>query len=71
MLVVSQFTLIADTAKETDRASPGLRLPTTPSNCTSQFCAALREPGVRVETGRFGARMAVGFVNDGPVTIVL
>ena len=35
------------------------------------FCAALRESGVRVETGRFGARMAVELVNDGPVTIVL
>jgi D-aminoacyl-tRNA deacylase len=35
------------------------------------FCAALREPGLRVETGRFGARMAVELVNDGPVTIVL
>jgi D-tyrosyl-tRNA(Tyr) deacylase len=35
------------------------------------FCAALRHLGVRVETGVFGARMAVELVNDGPVTIVL
>jgi D-tyrosyl-tRNA(Tyr) deacylase len=35
------------------------------------FCAALRDLGIQVETGIFGARMAVEFVNDGPVTIVL
>jgi len=35
------------------------------------FCEALRELGVRVETGSFGVRMAVDLVNDGPVTIVL
>jgi D-aminoacyl-tRNA deacylase len=35
------------------------------------FCEALREQGVRVATGLFGARMAVELVNDGPVTIVL
>jgi D-aminoacyl-tRNA deacylase len=35
------------------------------------FCAALRELGVTVSTGRFGARMALEIVNDGPVTIVL
>ena len=36
-----------------------------------RFCAALRREGLKVETGEFGARMAVDFVNDGPVTIVL
>jgi D-aminoacyl-tRNA deacylase len=35
------------------------------------FCAALRDLGIRVETGVFGARMAVELTNDGPVTIVL
>jgi D-aminoacyl-tRNA deacylase len=36
-----------------------------------RFCSGLRDPGVPVETGIFGARMALELVNDGPVTIVL
>jgi D-aminoacyl-tRNA deacylase len=70
-LVVSQFTLIADTAKGnrpsfTEAAPPELAEP-----LFKRFCAELRGLGVPVETGAFGARMAVELVNDGPVTIVL
>ena len=70
-LVVSQFTLIADTAQGQPAELLGRRGPSRPSRSTSGFCAALRELGVAVETGVFGARMQLELVNDGPVTIVL
>ena len=70
-LVVSQFTLLGDTAKGnrpsfTDAASPDQAEPLYVA-----FCDELRGLGVPVATGRFGARMAVELVNDGPVTILL
>jgi D-aminoacyl-tRNA deacylase len=71
VLVVSQFTLIADTAKGNrpsfgDAAPPELAEP-----LYERFCAELRALGLPVETGLFGARKDVELVNDGPVTIVL
>src|SRR3990170_6314809 len=70
-LVVSQFTLLADTRRGrrpsfTDAAPPEEAAP-----LVEEFAAALRGLGLRVATGRFGAMMAVELVNDGPVTIVL
>lgn len=70
-LVVSQFTLIADTAKGNRPSFSHAARPEVAEPLYEQFCGALREAGVPVETGVFGARMDVELVNDGPVTIVL
>jgi D-aminoacyl-tRNA deacylase len=70
-LVVSQFTLIADTSKG-NRPSFANAAPAEQAEpLYNQFCQALRDLGVPVETGVFGARMAVELVNHGPVTIIL
>ena len=70
-LVISQFTLIADTAKGNRPSFSGAARPERAEPLYERFCTALRELGVPVETGVFGARMAVELTGDGPVTIVL
>jgi D-tyrosyl-tRNA(Tyr) deacylase len=70
-LVVSQFTLIADTRKGNRPSFAAAAPPELAEPLYDRFAAALRELGVPVETGVFGARMAIELVNDGPVTIVL
>jgi D-tyrosyl-tRNA(Tyr) deacylase len=70
-LVVSQFTLLADTAKGNRPSFSGAAQPDVAQPLYERFCAALSALGVPVQTGVFGARMAVELVNDGPVTIVL
>ena len=70
-LVVSQFTLIADTAKGNRPSFSKAAAPADAEPVYEAFCAALRALGIGVATGVFGARMAVELVNDGPVTIVL
>jgi D-aminoacyl-tRNA deacylase len=70
-LVVSQFTLIADTAKGNRPSFSGAARPEEAEPLYERFADALRALGVPVETGVFGARMAVELENDGPVTIVL
>ena len=70
-LVVSQFTLIAETAKGNRPSFSGAARPEVAEPLYERFCEALRGLGVEVATGVFGARMAVELVNDGPVTIVL
>jgi D-tyrosyl-tRNA(Tyr) deacylase len=72
-LVVSQFTLIADSKRQRG-ARPDFSMAARPEVAEpiyERFCEALLELGVPVQTGIFGARMAVQLVNDGPVTIVL
>jgi len=70
-LVVSQFTLIADTAKGNRPSFADAAPPEQADGLYERFCGELRALGVRVETGVFGARMELDIVNDGPVTIVL
>jgi D-aminoacyl-tRNA deacylase len=70
-LVVSQFTLIADTAKGNRPSFAAAAPPEQADPLYLRFCAELRAQGVPVETGVFGAKMEVELVNDGPVTIVL
>ena len=71
VLVVSQFTLYGDARKGrrpsfVDAARPEVAIP-----LYERFVALLREQGLRVETGEFGATMQVELVNDGPVTLWL
>ncbi len=70
-LVVSQFTLLADTAKGNRPSFSRAARPEAAEPVYERFVRALADQGVRVETGSFGARMQVELVNDGPVTIVL
>lgn len=68
ILVVSQFTLVADTQKGN---RPGFSRGATPAHgeaIYNQFVDTLRNKGMKVATGEFGADMQVGLVNDGPVT---
>ena len=70
-LVVSQFTLIADTGKGNRPSFAAAAPPEEAEPLYDRFCQALAAAGVQVERGIFGARMAVSLVNEGPVTIIL
>jgi len=70
-LVVSQFTLLADTGKGNRPSFTGVAPPEHAEPLVAAVVEELRALGLSVATGRFGARMQVELVNDGPVTIVL
>jgi D-tyrosyl-tRNA(Tyr) deacylase len=71
LLVISQFTLYADTRKgrrpSWGQAAPGL----VAEPLVTAFAEALRALGAHVETGQFGANMQVTLTNDGPITLIL
>lgn len=71
VLAVSQFTLLADTSRGRRPGFSGAAAPEVAAPVFDAFVAALRESGAVVESGVFGAHMAVSLVNDGPVTVVL
>ncbi|WP_265500344.1 D-aminoacyl-tRNA deacylase [Paracoccus beibuensis] len=70
-LVVSQFTLAADTRTGNRPGFSSAAAPEDGRRLYERFAQALRDLGTRVETGSFGADMKVALVNDGPVTIWL
>lgn len=71
VLVVSQFTLLADVRKGRRPSFTGAADPTVAEPLVERFVDVLRSGGLTVETGRFGAMMSVSLTNDGPVTIVV
>jgi D-aminoacyl-tRNA deacylase len=70
-LVISQFTLFADARGQNRPSFLHAARPELGRALLERFIARLRESGLPVETGSFGAQMAVQLVNDGPVTVVL
>src|SRR5438552_4476633 len=70
-LVVSQFTLVADTSKGNRPSFTNAAPPERAVPLYEEFCKGLAEEGIPVETGVFGTRMEGTLVNDGPVAVVL
>ncbi len=70
-MVVSQFTLYADTRKGRRPSFTGAAAPDMARPLVERFAALLAEQGVPTQVGEFGAHMQVELVNDGPVTIWL
>ncbi len=71
VLVVSQFTLYADSRKGRRPSFVHAARPEQAEPLVEYFAKRLQEAGLHVETGRFGAMMQVSLVNDGPVTLLL
>jgi D-aminoacyl-tRNA deacylase len=70
-LCISQFTLYGDTRRGLRPSFTGAADPVLAERLYDEFCQALAERGVQVARGRFGARMSVSLVNEGPVTLLL
>tara|TARA_B100001971_G_C17931991_1_gene403200 strand:+ start:184 stop:633 length:450 start_codon:yes stop_codon:yes gene_type:complete len=71
ILVISQFTLCADTQKGHRPAFIGAAEPIMAENMYDKYCQKLQLMNIPVSKGQFGASMDVGLINDGPVTIIL
>ena len=71
VLAVSNFTLYADCSHGRRPGFSGAARPETAEPLYDAFCAALRDRGIPVETGVFGADMKIALTNDGPVTLVI
>ena len=70
-LCVSQFTLFGDTRRGLRPSFTDAAAPEPAERLYEYFCACMRDRGVPVETGRFGARMSLALTNEGPVTLLL
>ena len=71
ILVISQFTLYADTKKGRRPTWDAAATGAVAEPLVDEFVQALRDAGAHVETGKFGADMKVAFTNEGPITILL